>query len=145
MKLALLALLLVPVALSAQAINYTEHIDSPMVGVIESPCSESVAVSGTVHSVIHLTQQNNQVSIDVHVGPRGDMTATGLDTGTQYNMTGQTFTRLQFGQNNLENYSYHDQFKVVGLFTVHYTYHLLFGDNYFTPKAFVDHFSVTCD
>lgn len=131
-----------------QAYNYTYEVDSPMNEVVVSDCCEPVAVSGMVHGVIHLTrpaQPDDSVMLETHVGPRGDMIAIGMETGTAYNLVGQTMNRLQFGRNILEGYSYHNTFNVVGLTKIHYTYHLLLGDNYDTPKAYVDRLRIVCN
>ena len=129
----------------AQATVSTQHVDSPFSGVFSSGCSEDIAVSGMVHGVLQLTRNDNTINLVSIVGPRGDAKAVGMDSGTRFNVVGSTFTRVQFSPNVAQNFTYHNTFKVIGLYTVKYDFHLLYGDDLNTPKAFVDNFTVTCD
>jgi len=49
-----------------------------------------------------------------------------------------------FGTNTLESFTYINNFRIPGLYDVHYSYRVLFGDNYDTPKAYVDRLTVRC-
>jgi hypothetical protein len=148
MKYLVLILILLPGTLLAQAINQTDHIDYPLSGVLESPCGgEPVAISGMMHGVVHVTisANHNSASTDMNFGPRGDMKAVGLDTGTQYNLNGNDSEHLSWSKTLLEGVSGRGSFNVVGLFKVHYTYHfMLMVDNWETPKLSFDHLVVEC-
>lgn len=128
---------------SAQTQTTTQHVDAPFNGVFSSGCSEDVAVSGFVHGVIHITSSDNSITIFTHVGPRNDVRAVGLTTGTQFQVNGITRTKIQTNA-NIQSFTYNNNFKVVGLYTVHYNFHLMF-DGSADPKAFVNNFRVTCN
>jgi hypothetical protein len=148
MKYLVLICLLLPGTLADQAINQTDHIDFQLNGVIESPCGgEPVAVSGMMHGVVHSTvsAQDNSGKTEITIGPRGDMKAVGLETGNQYNLTGNDNQRFSWSQTVIEEVSGVGTFNVVGLFKVHYTDHLVISArNWETPKLLVDHLEVEC-
>ena len=140
-----IAVLFLSIVTQAQSV---QHIDSPFSGVTAGGCSEEVALSGMIHGIFDIrVSKDGDVVAFTQAGPRGDAQAIGMTTGKQYNVAGHTFQRIQIAD-NLQQSTYVNQFKVVGLLTVHYDYRVVFiGDfeNRWDLKAVIDKFRVTCD
>lgn len=124
-----------------------QHLDSRLDGIItEQPgCGERIAMSGFVHAILQQTASANDKNVlyTMHAGPRGDAFAIGLDTGIRYNMTGSTMTRIQSDADFLKSFTYVNNFKVVGLYTVKYDLHVKLNDDG-SIQTYVEHPRVVC-
>lgn len=131
-------------SLRAEAISYTVEADAPMSVVVESTCGESVALTGSLHGVMHYTQTpKGMIMLVTVVGPSGDLKAVGLDSGQQYQVTGHTTTKLVFDGGVVESVRYQHTLSVVGLYKVKYTYHLVLSEDG-TMEAKVENLKGIC-
>lgn len=128
--LCIIAMLIAWTTLRAEAISYTVEANAPLSVIIESPCGESAALTGSLHGTMHYTQTpKGAITLVTVVGPSTDARATGLDSGQQYQVTGHTTTKLTFEQGIVESVRYQHALSIVGLYRVRYTYHLMLAED----------------
>ncbi len=137
----------------ARATTVTDNVKFPVNIGVFIPCAaggagEVVFLSGNLHSLFHLTVNDNNFKIKIHNQPQG-ISGTGLTTGDKYQGTG--VTQETFG-GSLVNGQFSDtfvnNFRIIGQgtgnnFLVHQDFHITFNANG-ELTASVDNFRAEC-
>jgi hypothetical protein len=122
--LAFLLVLTVPGVALAQAESFTEVEQFP-INFIRGGCEEPIELSGTLHSVFHITTDDSGgVHVVSKTNPQG-VTGVGLVTGTKYQGTG--VTRSNFNGQVGSASTFVNSFKIIGQGT---------ADNYLVQNSF---------
>ena len=137
----------------ARAVTITDNVSFPVNIGVFVPCAaegagEVVLLSGNLHSLFHLTVNDNNFKVKFHTQPQG-ISGTGVSTGDKYQGTGVTqetfggsFVNGQFSDTFVNN------FRIIGQgpgnnLLIHNTFHFTFNANG-ELTAFVDNFSAEC-
>jgi hypothetical protein len=137
----------------AAAFQLTENVSVPIDLLAFIPCAnggigEDVQFSGSLHSLFHITINENRVTVKTHNQPEG-LKGIGAITGDTYNATGVT-QDTQNGSfiNGSFTYTYINNFKLIGPGTdnnylVHENYTVTINANG-TVVMEMDNYNVEC-
>jgi hypothetical protein len=122
-------------------------VDVPFVSCAAGGAGEYVRLSGSLHTLVHLTISNSgNFTFKQQFQPQGAR-GTGLTTGDTYRGTGATLEVDHLGKVG-STFSFVNNFRMIGTgsavnFTVHETFHVTVNANGTTTVS-VDHFRGVC-
>ena len=147
---AVLSFAVVSSSSGAPAETFTVSTSFPIQLTVFVPCAnggagEDVLLSGNLHSLFHITINDNSLHVKVHDQPQG-ISGTGLVTGDKYQATGVTQEEFNtsFGLTN----TFINNFRIIGQgsgnnFLVHENFHITVNANG-TVTALHDNFRIDC-
>jgi hypothetical protein len=77
------------------------------------------------------------------IGPRGDAFAVGLESGIRFNLVGNTKFEFASGPGFLRSFTYVNNFKIVGLYSLKADQHVELNDDG-TIRSWVDKLRASC-